>query len=97
MICPDCNQYHQIMPGVNVIIAVNGRSGSNTAEAVRAISSSPIHAEITTLNLQRRTKRTYQTKLETARNGQASKRSAQSKQCGSSGGSIVPLSQLQMS
>ncbi|MFN7877411.1 MAG: hypothetical protein ACK5PB_18975 [Pirellula sp.] len=96
MICPDCSQYHQITPGVNVITAVNGQSVSDTAEAVRAISSSPILAEITILNLQRGTERTYQTKLETTKNGQASKRSGRSKQRGS-GGNIVPQIDLNQS
>jgi hypothetical protein len=96
MICPDCSQYHQITPGVNVITAVNGQSVSDTAEAVRAISSSPILAEITILNLQRGTERTYQNKLETTKNGQVSKRSGRSKQRGS-GGNIVPQIDLNQS
>ena len=97
MICPDCNQYHQITPGVNVITAVNGQSVSNTAEAVRAISSSPVLAEITILNLQRGTERTSQAKLESAGNELASKRSGRSKQRGNGSGSIVPNIDLNQS
>lgn len=90
MICPDCNQNHQITPGVNVITAVNGQSVRNTDEAVRAISSSPLLAEITILNVQRGTEKTYQTKLETAQGGNTAKRSGRSKQRGSGSGSGVP-------
>jgi hypothetical protein len=97
MICPDCNQNHQITPGVNVITAVNGQSVGDTDEAVRAISSSPLLAEITILNVQRGTEKTYQTRLESAHGNMTAKRSGRSKQRGVGSGSGAPNIDLNQS
>ena len=67
MLCPKCSQFHRITAGVNVITAVNGRSVRNTAEAVKAISSSPANAKITILNLSRGSETTYSTTLQATR------------------------------
>ncbi len=75
MICPDCREYHRITPGVNVITAVNGQPVRSTAEVARAISNSSANAQITILNLERGSERTYRTALGNARQGLLGSRS----------------------
>lgn len=72
MICPDCNNYHYLSSS-NVIIAINGERVRNTADAKKLLASSPREAEITVLNLDRSTERTYRTKLSTQSSPKRSK------------------------
>lgn len=64
MICPDCNNYHYLSTS-NVIIAINGQRVRDSGDAKQLLASSPQEAEITVLNLDRGSERTYRTKLST--------------------------------
>jgi hypothetical protein len=62
MICPDCNKFHYLSSS-NVIIAINGQRVRDSGDARKLLASSPREAEITVLNLDRGSERTYRTKL----------------------------------
>jgi hypothetical protein len=65
MVCPDCRNFHRLT-SANVITAINGQRVKDASDAKRLLEASPTEAEITVLNIERGTERTYRTRLTSA-------------------------------